>query len=161
MRRQEGPLVKPANLAKMANLSKSPTTCKPVQMRRQEGPLRMPANLANLANLSKSLTTWNPMQMRRQEGPLASRRVWANLAMLCKIADNLEAKVHEQTRGPFGNFCLTLLHLKLIFYRLIQPRLCTQHKTHRTFQYTNAFGTHVNRWNAMYHCCMMILVHSR
>ena len=81
MRRQEGPLVKPANLAnlanlaKMANWSKSPTTTwRPMQMRRQEGPLVKPANLANLAkmaNWSKSpTTTWRLTQTRGQEGPL-------------------------------------------------------------------------------------------
>ena len=67
MRRQEGPLVKPANLAnlanlaKMANWSKSLTTSwRPMQMRGQENPLVKPANLANLAKMatwSKSPTT--------------------------------------------------------------------------------------------------------
>ena len=55
-RRQEGPLGKPANLAnlaKMANWSKSPTTWRPMQMSRQEGPLVKPANLANLAKMIK------------------------------------------------------------------------------------------------------------
>ena len=54
MRRQEGPLVKPvnsANLAKMANWSKSPTTWKPMQMRGQEGPLEKPANLGEFGNV--------------------------------------------------------------------------------------------------------------
>ena len=61
MRRQEGPLVKLAivanlaNLAKMANWSKSPTTTwRLTQMRGQEGPLE---KLANLAMLWKSQTT--------------------------------------------------------------------------------------------------------
>ena len=47
-----------------------------------------------------------------------------------KIDDNLEANLHEQTRvrggggGRWGlwqpgDVCLMLLHLKLIFYRLI------------------------------------------
>ena len=65
MRRQEGSLVKPAiwanlaNLAKMANWSKSPTTTwRPMQMRRQEGPLVKPAILANLANLAK-MANWS------------------------------------------------------------------------------------------------------
>ena len=57
MRRYEGPVVKPvtlANLAKMANWSKSPTTTwRPMKMSRQEGPLVKPAILANLANLAK------------------------------------------------------------------------------------------------------------
>ena len=59
MRKQKGTLGKPANLAnlwnvaKMANLSKSPITKRPMQMRRQEGPLGKPANLANLANMAK------------------------------------------------------------------------------------------------------------
>ena len=56
MRRQEGLLVKPANLtnlAKMANWSKLPTTTwRPMQMRRQESPLGKPANLANLAKMA-------------------------------------------------------------------------------------------------------------
>ena len=62
MKRQEGPLVQPANLAnlaKMANWSKSPTTTwRPMQIRRQEGPLVKPANLANLANLAK-MENWS------------------------------------------------------------------------------------------------------
>ena len=61
MKRQECPLVKPANfanLAKVANSSKSPTTWRSMQMRRQECPLGKPANLANLANLAK-MTNWS------------------------------------------------------------------------------------------------------
>ena len=93
MRRQEGPLVKPANLAnlaKIANWSKSPSTWRPMQMSRQEGPLVKPANLANFSNLakmanwSKSPTTWRPMQMRGQEGPLVKP---ANLSNLAKMAN--------------------------------------------------------------------------
>ena len=56
MRGQEGPFGKPtnlANMAKRADLSKSPTTCKPMQMKRQEGPLGKLANLANMANMAK------------------------------------------------------------------------------------------------------------
>ena len=63
------------------------------------GSLGKPVNLANFANvvkmeiLSKSgqLGSCNVMQMRRQYGAL----------------------------GNTGDFCLMLLHLKLIFYRLI------------------------------------------
>ena len=92
MSRLDGALVKLANLAKMANLSKLPTTWRPMQMGRQEGPLGKPANLANLAkmaNLSKSPTTWRPMQMRGEEGNVV------------EIANNLEAH-DEQTREPLG-----------------------------------------------------------
>ena len=51
MRRQQGPLGEPANLAKMENWSKSPTTWKPMQMRGQEGTLEKPANLGEFGNV--------------------------------------------------------------------------------------------------------------
>ena len=38
--------------------------------------------------------------MRRQEGPLEQV---GELRIVVEIADNLEAHVHEQTRGPLGN----------------------------------------------------------
>ena len=75
-------------------------------MSREEGPLVKPANLANLAkitNWSKSPTTWRPMQMRRQEGPLQKLGNLGEFGNLVEIANNLEAHVHEQTRGPLGN----------------------------------------------------------
>ena len=112
MRIQEGPLGKPANLAnlatltKIANWSKSPTTWRPMQMSRQEGPLVKPGNLARLAkmaNWSKSPTTWRPMQMRGQEGPLEKPANFGKFGNVVEIADNLEANVHEQTRGTLGN----------------------------------------------------------
>ena len=40
-----------ANLAKMANWSKSPTTWRPMQMRGQEGPVEKPANLGEFGNV--------------------------------------------------------------------------------------------------------------
>jgi len=75
MRRQEGPLGKLANLAnlaKMGNWSKSPTTWGPMQMRRPEGPL---GKFGEFCESSKN-------------------------GKLVKIADNLEANAHEKTRGP-------------------------------------------------------------
>ena len=75
-------------------------------MRRQEGPLVKPANLANLAkmaNWSKSPTIWRPMQIRRQEGPLEKSANLGEFGNVVEIANNLEAHVHEQTRGPLGN----------------------------------------------------------
>ena len=80
VRRKEGPLVKPANLAslaKMANWSKSPTTTwRPTQMRGQEGPLE---KLANLAMLWKSLSTQKLMYMNKQGDPLATWRLLSNV----------------------------------------------------------------------------------
>ena len=78
-------------------------------MRRQEGPIVKPANLVNLANLakmanwSKSLTTWKPMQMGEQESPLEKQANLGEFGNVVEIADNLQANVHEQTRGPLGN----------------------------------------------------------
>ena len=128
MRRHEGPLVKPAilaNLAKMANWSKSPTTTwRPMQMRGQEGPLAKPAILANLekmANWSKSpTTTWRLTQTRGQEGPLE------NLA-------------------NFVAFEIIILQINVT--SLLNT---TQNSPH--IPGANACGRHVNRWNTMYHC---------
>ena len=75
MRRQEGPLGKPANLA----------------------------NLAKITNWSKSPKTWRPMQMRRQEGPLGKTANFGKSGKngkLVKIPDNLEANANGKTIGP-------------------------------------------------------------
>ena len=77
-----------------------------MQMRRQEGPLGKPMNLANLpkmANWSKFPTTWKPMQMGVQEAPLEKPANLGKFGNVVEIADNLQANVREQTRGPLGN----------------------------------------------------------
>ena len=177
MRRQEGPLVKPANLAnlaKMANWSKSPTTTwRPMQMRRQEGPLVEPAILANLANLAKMAnwskspaTTWRPMQMRRQEGPLVKPAILANLAYLAKMANWSKSPTTTwrltQTRGlegPLENLAnFVAFEIIILQINVTSSLNTTQNSPH--IPGANACGRHVNRWNTMYYCWMMLFVHS-
>ena len=72
MRRQEGPLGKPANLAKIANLSKSPRTRKRMQMRIQEGALSELANLGEFGNVVEIADNLKANEHEQTKGPFVN-----------------------------------------------------------------------------------------
>ena len=61
------------------------------------------ALIHNYLAVSNFFSFWKPMQMGGQEAPLEKPANLGKFGNVVEIADNLQANVREQTRGPLGN----------------------------------------------------------
>ena len=84
--------------------------------------------------------------MSRLEGPLVKSANLGEFDNVVKIADNLEAHVNEQTRGPLGNLA-TLSNVVAFEINILQINITSSLHTTRNSLHipgANACARHVN-----------------